>query len=230
MEVPEHPDARARLEELAARARAGELAPAPRDWGGDLADGYRRAAVMILFTPADGAMPPLPGVDLFLVQRAEHLRHHPGEISLPGGRIEDDDADEAAAALRELAEETGIDPAAVEVLGRLTPQLVPVSRNVVTPVLGWSDAVGDATAVEPGEVVHTIRVPVADLLDPAARATVRIVDRRTPGFATPSGWVWGFTGLLLDRVFTELGWTRPWDPAREVRMVYDGVRKRVVVR
>lgn len=221
-------DPRTTLTGLAARARAGELAAAERDWTGPVGHGYRRSAVMILFTPTAptpaAATPPRPGVDVFLVKRADHLRHHPGEISLPGGRIEDDDADEAAAALRELQEETGLDPAAVEVLGQLTPQLVPVSRNLVTPVLGWSGAVGDMAAVEPGEVVHTLRVPVADLLDPAARAGVRVRRHVTPGFATTAGWVWGFTGLLLDHVFTELGWTVPWDRSRELAVALDGSR------
>lgn len=224
-------DPRTTLTDLAARARAGEVSAAERDWTGPLGHGYRRSAVMILFTPTaarPAAPPPPPGVDVFLVKRADHLRHHPGEISLPGGRIEDDDADEAAAALRELQEETGLDPAVVEVLGQLTPQLVPISRNLVTPVLGWSSAVGDMGAVEPGEVVHTLRVPVAELLDPAARAGVRVPRHVTPGFATAVGWVWGFTGLLLDHVFTELGWTVPWDRSRELAVVLDGGRALVV--
>ncbi|MDD9207095.1 CoA pyrophosphatase [Georgenia sp. 10Sc9-8] len=223
---------RAALEELAARARTGALPPSARRPGDDAAaDGYRRAAVMVLLTPhVQRPAPPAPGVDVFLVQRADHLRHHPGEISLPGGRVEEDDADDAAAALRELAEETGLDPGDVDVVGQLPPLLLPVSRNVVTPVLGWSGAVSRAGHVAPGEVVRTLRVPVAELLDPAARATVRIRGHRTPGFATPAGWVWGFTGLLLDEMFTALGWTRSWEPSREVVMAYDRNLRRTVVR
>ncbi|WP_127126606.1 CoA pyrophosphatase [Georgenia sp. SYP-B2076] len=217
--------ARDALDRLAHRARAGTVRPLAGVHAFDpaVAAGYRAAAVMILFapTPAAGKPAPEPGVDVFLVQRSPHLRDHPGQIALPGGRIEETDAGEAAGALRETHEEIGLDPSRIEVLAKLPPVLVPVSRFVVTPVLGWTDDADKATDVEPGEVLHTIRVPVGALLDPATRAAVTIVGRRSAGFRVPTGWVWGFTGNLLDHVFTELGWTRPWDTTREVPMRLD---------
>ncbi|UNX54290.1 CoA pyrophosphatase [Georgenia sp. TF02-10] len=221
-----HP-ARADLQALADRSRTGSVAALGglhRDDAATTAT-YRRAAVLILLTPGTG---PDPGVDLFLVQRGVHLRQHPGEIALPGGGLEPGDTGPAAAALREAQEETGLDPGRVEVLGALPPAAVPVSRNLVTPVLGWADDVGPLTAVQPGEVVQTIRVAVAALLDPAARASVRILSRTSAGFRIPTGWVWGFTGNLLDHVFTELGWTRPWDPSQEVVFRFDPVHQRVL--
>ncbi len=167
------------------------------------------------------------GADVFLVQRSPHLAHHPGQIALPGGRVEAGDAAAAGAALRETHEEIGLAPEHVEVLGELPPVLVPVSRYVVTPVLGWTTRAHLATKVAEGEVLHTIRVSVDALLDPAVRATVTVPGRQGPrarsaGFRSPAGWVWGFAGNLLDHVFTELGWTRPWDAGREVAVAVDG--------
>ncbi|WP_448073346.1 NUDIX hydrolase [Georgenia yuyongxinii] len=217
--------ARDALVELGVRAAAGTFRPllGVHRYDPAVAPGYRRSAVMILLAPPDA--PGRGGADLFLVQRSPHLRDHPGQIALPGGRVEDDDRDEAGAALRETHEEIGLPPRHVEVLGQLPPVMVPVSRFVVTPVLGWTTRADLCAEVDPGEVLHTIRVPVDALLDPAARASVRVRDHRSAGFHTTSGWVWGFTGNLLDHVFTELGWTRAWDRDREVLMDYDPVRR-----
>lgn len=217
--------ARADLTALAERGRAGTMTPLGglHTYDAATAVGYRAAAVLALFTPTAA------GTEVFLVRRADHLRHHPGQIALPGGRVEPDDAGEVGAALRETQEETGLDPERVEVLGPLPPVLVPVSRYAVTPVLGWTEHPDVVSVVEPGEVLHTMRVPVGDLLDPAARATVRIAAPagpvfRSAGFLTSGGWVWGFTGNLLDHLFAELGWTLPWDTSREVAFGYDAAR------
>lgn len=207
------------LRALGDRVRAGAAAPLVglNAFDAELARGFRRSAVLVLFTPsADGG----PTPDLFLVQRSRELRHHPGEIALPGGRLEAGE-DEVTAALRETHEEIGLRPGLVEVLGRLDPLLVPVTRYVVTPVLGWTDHAGEVTAVAPGEVLHTIRVSVETLVDPATRCTVRIFDRSTAGFTLPDGLVWGMTANLLDHVLDELGWAGEWDRDRQVRLRRD---------
>src|SRR5690606_16708169 len=127
-------------------------------------------------------------VDVFLVQRSPLLRDHPGQIALPGGRIEPSDADAIAAALRETHEETGIRPTEVTVLGKLPPVLVPVSRFVVTPVIGWADEVTTGDSIVPGEVLHTLRVSVDTMLDPETRAWVEMSGFRSNGFRLPTGW------------------------------------------
>lgn len=123
-----------------------------------------------------------------------------------------------AAALRETHEEIGLAPEHVTALGSLPDALVPVSRFVVTPVLAWADAADDLTVIEPGEVLHTLRIPVGAMLAPESRASVTIAGHRSAGFQLATGWVWGFTGNLLDHVFSELGWTRPWDVTRRYAM------------
>lgn len=225
---PQHPGREA-LEQLATRATSGEI-PAlggVHAYDADLAGGYRAAAVLALFTPADPRSAATNGVrdalDLFLVQRSPLLRLHPGQISLPGGSLEDGES-AAEAAVRETEEEVGLPRARVDVVGALDPVLVPLSRFVVTPVLGWTDHPDDVDDVMPGEVLHTLRVPVARLLDPAARASVTIAGHRSAGFELTSGWVWGFTGNLLDHLFAQLGWDRPWPRERVHVMTIDEAR------
>jgi 8-oxo-dGTP pyrophosphatase MutT (NUDIX family) len=206
---------RASLLELGARTAAGSVTPLRglNAYDADVARAFRPAAVLLLFTRPDQGTEP----DLFLVQRSRELRHHPGEIALPGGRLEPGES-AVDAALRETHEEIGLDPAHVDVLGELAPIMVPVTRFVVTPVLGWTDRAGEATHVEPGEVLHTIRVSVGTLVDPATRRSVNIFGRRTAGFLLPDGLVWGMTANLLDHVLSELGWAQEWDGAQEVTM------------
>ncbi|MEE6280790.1 NUDIX hydrolase [Georgenia sunbinii] len=209
---------RTALRGLAHRAALGQLPPVATIHRLDptTVAGYRSAAVLLLFTPS--TVPGDPGVDLFLVQRSPLLRHHPGQIALPGGRVDPTDAGIEAAALRETHEEIGLPPERVEVLGRLPEMAVPVSSFVVTPVLGWAWDAAGLEDVDAGEVLHTLRLPVSSLLDPASRATVTIHDHGSAGFAAQGGWVWGFTGNLLDHTFDLLGWTLPWDRERTYEM------------
>ena len=93
--------------------------------------GGRRSAVLVLF--GDGP----EGPDLLFIQRSEGLRRHAGQPAFPGGAIEDSDDGPVAAALREAAEETGLDPAGVDVLGTLPELFVSRSDFRVVPVLAW---------------------------------------------------------------------------------------------
>ena len=171
----------------------------------------RRGAVLLLF--GDGAS----GHDLLLTERAHDMRSHPGQVSFPGGSIDATDESPAHAALREAQEETGLDPAGVDVFATLPELWLPPSNFAVTPVLGWWREDSPVHAVDPAEVHAVYRVPVAELLDPEHRVSVR----------HPSGWtgpafligddkdlvLWGFTAGIIARLFDFLGWTRPWDAA-----------------
>src|SRR5699024_8054066 len=125
---------------------------------------------------------PAPAVDLFLVQRAPWLRHHPGQIALPGGGHEPGDRSLIDTAVRETYEEIGVSPKRIEVVGALPRVAVPISRNIVTPVLAWSEQPGRHSTNDENEVLHTLRVPVPRLLDPASRATVSIQGMHSVGF------------------------------------------------
>ncbi len=181
----------------------------------------RRAAVLILFGTADDHLAPghpatAPAdLDLLLVQRADSLNNHPGQVAFPGGAIDPGDADERAAALREAQEETGLEPSGVEVLCALPEVGLPYSNFLVTPVLGWWLLPTPVGVVDEGESAQVFRAPVRDLLNPANRRTVAFQrggsTGLSPGFVLPEATVWGFTGMLLSSLFDALGWTEPWD-------------------
>jgi 8-oxo-dGTP pyrophosphatase MutT (NUDIX family) len=104
------------------------------------------------------------GLTVLLTQRASALKNHGGQISFPGGRIEDTDADAASAALREAREEIGLEESRVEVVGRLPDHLI-VSGYRVTPVVGFVRAPFELH-LDSSEVDEAFEVPLAFLLDP----------------------------------------------------------------
>jgi 8-oxo-dGTP pyrophosphatase MutT (NUDIX family) len=176
----------------------------------------RPSAVLILF--GDGER----GPDLLLIERSAALRSHAGQPSFPGGSLDPEDGDPEGegplrAALREAREETGLDPAGVQVLGVLPRLYIPVSGFVVTPVLGWWREPSPVGVVDPAETARVFRVPVTDLTDPANRATVvHPSGFRGPAFLVEGALVWGFTAGLIDKIVHYAGWERPWDRDRTV--------------
>jgi 8-oxo-dGTP pyrophosphatase MutT (NUDIX family) len=177
----------------------------------DDAEGLRESAVLILF----GEGP--DGPDVLLLQRSDDLRHHAGQPAFPGGGIDPTDDGPVGAALREAQEETGLDPAGVEVLGTMPQLWLPPSGNLVTPVLAWWREPSEVGAVDPVEVAAVSRVPLAALVDPANRVMVRHPMRfDSPAFEVAGMLVWGFTAAILDRLLRLAGLERPWDRSVEV--------------
>ncbi len=104
------------------------------------------------------------GPEIILTERAAEMRNHPAQISLPGGRIEPEDAGPAEAALREAWEEVGLSPERVEILGCL-PHYRTVSEYCVQPFVGW---VAEPVPLVPDEreVADIFLVPLEFVLDP----------------------------------------------------------------
>lgn len=171
----------------------------------------RPAAVLVLF----GEGP--DGPDLLFIERAATLRRHAGQPAFPGGAVDPGDDGPAAAALREAWEETGVEPAGVEVLVTLPELWVPVSRFRVHPVLAWWREPTAVRPVDALEVATVERVPLAELADPANRCVVRLHNGYLgPAFDVRGLLVWGFTGSLVDRLLDLGGFARPWRQARLV--------------
>lgn len=222
-------NARSQLADLVARGFEGPWKHARGGFSG----AARPASVLVLF----GVLDDLPSdhaaaagavhrdLDVLLLARATTLRSHAGQVAFPGGRAEPGE-DAVAAALREAVEETGLDPAGVDVLGTFDPLPMPVSNHLVTPVLGWWAKPTPVRVVDVAESSHVFRACVADLLDPTNRRTVVLRREgrtyRGPGFLVRDGdaehLVWGFTAGILDALFEQLGWNEPWDHARELEL------------
>jgi 8-oxo-dGTP pyrophosphatase MutT (NUDIX family) len=102
---------------------------------------------------------------LLLTQRTAHLSTHSGQVAFPGGKIDAEDSDAVAAALREAHEEVGLRLDQVEVLGQL-PSYVTGSAFAVTPVVAWVGPGYDWVA-NPNEVAQVFEVPLDFVLNPA---------------------------------------------------------------
>jgi 8-oxo-dGTP pyrophosphatase MutT (NUDIX family) len=201
------PGAPAWLRDLAAAAAVMEVPGLSRP----PAQGGRPSAVLVLF--GDGPS----GPDLLYIQRSEGLRRHPGQPAFPGGKIEDTDASPVAAALREAEEETGLDPAGVDVLGVAPEFYIPRSQFRVVPVLAWWRMPSAVGPVDFAEVALVERIGLADLADPANRVMLRYpTGNGGPAFRVGQLLIWGFTAMLTDRLLRLGGWERPWD-VTEVR-------------
>ncbi|MFT4258417.1 NUDIX hydrolase [Microbacterium sp.] len=211
-----------------ARAELIAAANDPGLWAGrhqPLQGAAHAASVLVLFGRLDGVparsdeLTVAADLDVLLQRRAATLRSHPGQVSFPGGRREAGDADAVATALREAEEETGLDPAGVEVLATLRELPLAVSNHLVTPVLGWWRTPSRVAAVDHAETVEVFRVPVAQLLDPSIRCTSTITRAgrtwKGPAFDIDGTVVWGFTAIVLDALFDATGWTVPWDRSVE---------------
>jgi 8-oxo-dGTP pyrophosphatase MutT (NUDIX family) len=171
----------------------------------------RRAAILILFGLGSD------GPEVLLLERAHEMRSHAGQVAFPGGAQDPGDPDEAAAALREAEEETGLDPDGVEILGVLPELWLPPSNFAVTPVLGWWRAPSPVHAVDPAETASVHTVSIVELVDPSNRVTVRHPSGFSgPGFLVRGLVVWGFTAQLLTSLFDLVQWSIPWDESKVV--------------
>lgn len=171
--------------------------------------GGRDSAVLILF--AEGP----DGPDVLLIERAATLRSHAGQPAFPGGAQDPEDDGPVAAALREAEEEVGLRADTVEVIGVLPALYLPPSGFVVHPVVAWWREPHEVWPVDVGEVAGVVRVPLAELTDPANRFRVTHTSGLMgPAFEVKGMVVWGFTAGLLAGLLTLAGWEKPWDQDR----------------
>jgi 8-oxo-dGTP pyrophosphatase MutT (NUDIX family) len=193
-----------RLQDALARPLPGleaqlRMAPSPRvGWDPlKVPEGTRDGAALLLVYPHENAF------FVPLTVRGSQLRNHTGQVSLPGGRVEEGETIEAAA-VREAEEEIGVHRSDVRILGRLTPLHIPVSNYLLHSVVGFIDTRPVFNRAE-WEVARIIEPTLAQLRDPATikrefrtRTTNgQSIQIDVPFFDIDSEKVWGATAMVL---------------------------------
>ena len=158
----------------------------------------RKASVLVLLYPRAGAR------YLPLLLRKHQLKHHQGQVALPGGAWEPGESLQATA-LRELHEELGVTPDQVEILGSLTPFFIPASRFLLHPWVGWT-AGQPSFEPDPHEVEEVLESPLKSILNFSSLTVARLTkdgeEVEVPAFAVGPHMVWGATCIVLGELAT----------------------------
>jgi len=162
-----------------------------------------QSAVLVLLYPKNGH------ICLVLMLRPEYPGVHSGQISFPGGKLEDSDQDLRDTALREAHEEIGIDPAQVCIIGQLTNLYIPPSNFMVTPVVSYQRSLPQFLA-DPAEVAAIIEVELGELLDPGNIQMKELTVRNgmtltAPAYCIRDNTIWGATAMILSEFKEILG-------------------------
>ena len=150
--------------------------------------------------------PDEPG--LIFTERRADMRRHAGEISFPGGRRDEGDADLAATALREAEEEIGLDPAAVELRGALPPAATVGTGYRIHPYVGIVSAPANLDLTpNPAEVETVLAFSLRGLRDgyEMRRLVRRGVPIHTPTYEVDGHLIWGATARILGDLLERLG-------------------------
>jgi 8-oxo-dGTP pyrophosphatase MutT (NUDIX family) len=170
---------------------------------------FRPAAVLVpLLQRSDG-------LHVLFTERSKELRTHAGQVSFPGGSIDESDANASAAALREAREEVGLRPEHVEIIGRLDDCPTFVTGFVITPVVGVVDPLAFTAAgrypwtPSPAEIAALYELPLRDFLVPGNRRTETLWREGVPyevtWYTVGGTTVWGATARILRQL---LEWAR----------------------
>ena len=165
------------------------------------AEGFRRAGVLVPLILGEG------GADLLFTRRTDHVETHKGQISFPGGMVDEVDADIVHTALREAEEELGIGADLIDVRGILDDHAVP-SGFIITPVVGILDAL-PLLRPNPQEVAEAFTVPFGFFCNPAnGRSELREYrgERREVWFYEHGEHIiWGATAMIVRSLLLTLG-------------------------
>jgi len=155
----------------------------------------RNAAVLVLLTEGSH------GPQVLLTERAADLSDYPGQLVLPGGAAEPDDEGAVGTALREAAEEVGLDASSIDVIGLLPPLALPESRFVVHPVLAWSQRPTFTRSMNQAEVAAFLQAPLWHL---AERRDLHPASRGDSGPDAELGGLGEMTGAVIDLLLARI--------------------------
>jgi 8-oxo-dGTP pyrophosphatase MutT (NUDIX family) len=161
-------------------------------------DDVRKGGVLALFYPCNG------NICLVFIKRTEYPGVHSGQVSFPGGGLEDVDKSMVETALREAEEEIGVDRKSVIPVGILTELFIPPSNFLVTPVVGYTHEKPDFRP-DPDEVDRILEVSLDDLLKDGTVQEQEItifpaIKLRVPCFYVEGEVIWGATAMILSEL------------------------------
>lgn len=188
----------------------------PRGGKGSLAENYRQpkkedavreSAVALILVPSESDAVP----ELLLTQRAMHLKHHKGQLSFPGGRIEQHE-NALEAAIRETREEVGLQLDSSNLVGELSPLYVFGSRNWVKTFVFYHELsiTEKDLNIDPSEVAQAMLIPLNHFMEKDHRSEVLMhfagYERVVPHWKIPQTEVplWGATALILNELIAKI--------------------------
>ncbi|MCK6261825.1 CoA pyrophosphatase [Vibrio sp. ZSDE26] len=153
----------------------------------------RKASVLVGFIERP------QGLSVVLTKRAKHLKHHPGQISFPGGKYEESDPSLLYTAIRETQEEVGISPEHIDIFGQM-PELITVSHFSVTPVLAFISP-SYSMSIDRNEVDEAFEIPVSFMLDKkqlhSHLFTINQNSHRVFALPYKNHFIWGMTAQII---------------------------------
>ncbi|MDX9881701.1 MAG: CoA pyrophosphatase [Prolixibacteraceae bacterium] len=139
-----------------------------------------------------------------LIKRPASMKHHPGQIGFPGGKVEKNDLSPQMAAMREAGEEVGISPGSYRMLGKLSDLYIQVSNFIIHPYVAWADRKPDFT-VNYSEVEKIILFPVQDFMRNEHISETEINTfsglLKVPYYPFDGELIWGATAMILSEYF-----------------------------
>lgn len=160
----------------------------------------RKASVLIGFVERNQEL------SIIFTKRAKHLKHHPGQVSFPGGKFEHQDINLANTALRETYEEVGIRGSEINIFGQM-PELITISKFSVTPFLAFVDK-GYTTNIDRNEVDEVFEVPAKLILDHSQLKSQQFQfanhSHRVFGLSYKQHFIWGMTAQIIQAMQNQI--------------------------
>jgi len=155
----------------------------------------KHSSVLLLLYPENNEL------HVCLIKRPVHMKHHAGQIALPGGRIEKDET-ALVTALRETQEEIGILPVEIEILGTLSELYVQVSRFQIHPFVGWINQKPEFI-IDKNEVEKTISFPLKNMENAIEEVELKTIlgTLKVPCFQFEGEIIWGATAMILSEFY-----------------------------